>query len=75
MVQRGLLNRVRPDDNRRIVQITITDNFRAELDELRNDEGFQKTIEQDIPGEKGRQAIAKLGELLELLQDQDKTQP
>ena len=75
MVQRGLLNRVRPDDNRRIVQITITDSFQTELDKLRNDEGFQKTIEQDIPGEKGRQAIAKLDELLDLLQDKDEIQP
>lgn len=75
LVRKGYLNRVRPEDNRRIVHITVTDSYRTELDELRNDEGFQKMLEQDIPREKGQLAIAKLGELLELLQDQETKQP
>ena len=75
LVQRGYLNRVRPEDNRRIVQITITDSYRAELDALTSDDGFQRILEQDIPREKGRQAIGKLNELLALLQDPEGTDP
>ena len=75
LVQRGYLNRVRPEDNRRIVQITITDSYREELDRLSSDDGFQKTLEQDIPRAKGRQAIGKLNELLEIMQAPDPDGP
>lgn len=71
LVRRDFLNRVRPDSNRRIVLVTLTEDFRRELDELRNDDGFQRMIQQSIPGSKGRAAVKKLGELLELLRSDE----
>ena len=72
LVKRGILNRERPEDNRRIVHITITPDFRAEMDRLKDDAGFQQVIEQDLPPEKGQLAIGKLRELLDILKDEHK---
>ena len=70
LVKRGMLNRERPEDNRRIVQITITREFQAEMDHLKDDAAFQQVMERDLPREKGQLAIKKLGELLDILQDE-----
>lgn len=67
LVQRGYLNRIRPDDNRRIVQISITDSFRTELEKLKDDEDFQNVLKQDLPPCKAQEAIEKYMELVELL--------
>lgn len=69
LVKRDILNRVRPEENRRIVHVTITEDFRREMDTLSDDTSFQNILERDLPGEKGRLAIQKLNELLALLQD------
>lgn len=67
LVKRGILNRERPADNRRIVCISITEEFRAEMDQLKDDAAFQSIMERDLPREKGRRAIQKLSELVNIL--------
>lgn len=67
LVKRGILNRERPEDNRRIVRISITEEFRAEMNQLKDDTVFQNMMERDLPREKGRRAIQKFGELLNIL--------
>ena len=71
LVKRHVLNREIPEENRRIVRITITEEFRGRMDALRDDAGFQQLLQRDLPGETARLAIRKLGELLELLQSAD----
>lgn len=67
LVKRSILNREQPADNRRIVRISITEEFRAEMDQLKDDTAFQNIMERNLPREKGKQAIQKLGELLDIL--------
>ena len=74
LVKRGILNRERPEDDRRIVRITITDAFRSEMDHLKDDDAFQKVIERDLPRAKGQLAIKKLRELLDILRDEHETE-
>jgi len=67
MVQKHVLNRIRPDDNRRIVEITVADDFSSELDLLRDDTAFQQVLEKHLPREIGQQAIGKLIELVGII--------
>lgn len=68
MVQKQCLNRVRPDHNRRIVQISVTDSFSEKMDLLKDDSSFQQLLEQDLPKEAGQKAIALLLELVDILE-------
>ena len=67
MVQKHVLNRIRPDDNRRIVEITVADDFSSELNLLRDDAAFQQVLEKHLPREIGQQAIGKLIELVGII--------
>ena len=74
MVQKGCLNRIRPENNRRIVQISVKDSFCSELDLLKDDTAFQQLLERDLPRETGQRAIGKLMELVEILES-DHSEP
>ncbi|MBR3400664.1 MAG: MarR family transcriptional regulator [Parasporobacterium sp.] len=68
MVRLKYLDRIRPEDNRRIVQISVTDEFCANLEFLKDDLAFQQVLEKDLPRETGQKAIGKLMELVDILQ-------
>ena len=68
MVRLNYLDRIRPEDNRRIVQISVTDEFCASLGFLQDDQAFQQVLEKDLPRETGQKAIGKLMELVDILQ-------
>ena len=69
LVKKKMLDRIRPEENRRIVNVTISNSFRKELDSLKDDKKFQHLLEEDFPKEKGMLAVQKLGELLDVLSD------
>ena len=60
LVKRNILNRERPENNRRIVHITLSDEFRNEMLLLEKDAVFQQLLEQDMSREDGQKAIGQL---------------
>ncbi|MBQ9031236.1 MAG: winged helix-turn-helix transcriptional regulator [Parasporobacterium sp.] len=71
LVQRHYLDRVRPEENRRIVRITISDGFRSQMDMLKDDTAFKQILEADFSPEKGQLAIRKFMELVDILQESE----
>ena len=69
LVQKNYLNRIRPAENRRTVQITITPEFLEELGRLQEDAAFQELLEKDLPREQGQKAIGKYKELVDILEE------
>lgn len=69
LVQRGYLNRVRPEDNRRIVQISITDDFYRELEQLKEDRDFQKILKDFVPDSKVQEAAELYFKLLDIMSE------
>ena len=69
LVQKNYLSRVRPEENRRIVQISITPEFHEKLGQLQDDKAFQKLLEQDLPRDLGQKAIGKYKELVDILEE------
>ena len=69
LVQKKYLSRVRPKENRRAVQISITPEFHEELGHLQDDTAFQQLLEQDLPRDLGQKAIGKYKELVDILDE------
>ena len=69
LVQRKYLCRVRPEENRRTVRITIAEEFRAQMEMLKDEEAFKKILETDLPPEKGQLAIGKFMDLVMILRE------
>lgn len=67
LVERKMVDRKVPEDNRRTVLLTINKTFAKKLERLNGEKEFIKVLTKNLPQEQGRLAIQKLDELMAIV--------
>ncbi len=73
LVERKIVERRIPDNNRRTVLLTLSKTFAKRLEKMNEEKELIKVLTKNLPKEQGMLAIKKLDELMAIVKGRERT--
>lgn len=71
LVERKMVDRSVPEDNRRTILLSLNKSFAKKLERLNGDKGFTQLLTKNLSQEQGMLAIQKLDELMAIVKGRE----